>query len=248
MNLSICQHSYGFDINVGFSIKDEFDQILNKIHEEKGLNQNMVTMEDFHPTENKNIYFNNSLKEEFNCNTLSCDECNLKFSLKLHLNFHKKYMHKARRYSCDTCTKAFEEKKDFNNHLKTHYSCDSHTGKVSKHSGEQCKKCFDSKLELKTHIKLVHEIKIFACNQCELTFYEKYHLKQHINSLHEISKLIKIKRLTYHNCLVIRKKFKRKRKRKLDEIDPHIIRNRKKRKTRSRIESNRNMLDILIYI
>ena len=150
-------------------------------------------------------------------------------------------------YVCEECDKVFLVISELcdklclgKNNLKNHYKY------IHRFSYEECVKTFFKTDMLKQQIKSMHGV---TCEVCNDMFLNKS--KQHTESLHMIdfnlyeqcalmfnSKQNHFKQQIEFTCrcfqYIPRREFKKQRKRKVDEIDPHIWRNRKRKKIISR--------------
>lgn len=126
---------------------------------------------------------------------LLCDICDMKFTSKSLLNYHKLSHENLNPFKCPNCNKGFKNKGKLNRHVKIHSDI------KEKWVCKVCRKALMSIESLRRHMKIHTGHKQFKCDQCEKSFIEKHDLQKH-QVTHSSDK--------HFACEICKKLFKRK--------------------------------------
>ena len=156
-------------------------------HEEDEPNLDLEKQESQTEVESKNDenWDTSALATNGNTNNFStrfsCNECEMKFEVRLHLKRHYLNIHgKVLEFQCDKCMKTFNYLWKLKIHIKSIHE-----------DGLKCLECnegFSNSYRLNRHIKNDHsKIKNFKCDACEKTFLNSFKLKCHYIRRHDKS-------------------------------------------------------------
>jgi len=123
--------------------------------------------------------------DQFHKKSLSCSECNLRFTYENTLLKHKLDYHTLYPKQCNQCTQVFLTAKTLYEHI------DVHTKHLNPKTSpcEICGKLLKDKYTLKAHVEAVHEKRAggdFACEQCGKMLKSKSSLSYHRKSAHTL--------------------------------------------------------------
>ena len=141
-----------------------------------------------------------------------CNECDLQYKFKHHLNRHIKSVHHGIKFSCNQCESVLSSQSNLNLHKRSvhegvKYSCDNCSYKAStpsqvhkhakavhegvKYPCDQCSYKASRKDSLKTHMKWTHKGHAYLCDQCSHKATTSNDLLLHQRQKHGINSSIK---------------------------------------------------------
>lgn len=132
-----------------------------------------------------NYTFYKQHMDQFHKKSLSCSDCNLRFTYENTLLKHQLDYHTLYPKQCNECTQVFLTAKTLYEHI------DVHTKHLNAKTSpcEICGKLLKDKYTLKAHVEAVHEKRAggdFACEQCGKMLKSKSSLSYHRKSAHTL--------------------------------------------------------------
>lgn len=121
----------------------------------------------------------------------SCDICQKAFSIKSHVQRHKRSIHLdvSKKYKCPSCNYETHQSCNLTRHIKTHVNLQSY---ICVH----CTKGFSTKTNLDRHLFSHNgQVKPFRCKDCPKSYLQQSDLDSHVNNIH-----LKLKNLSCDQC------------------------------------------------